>query len=140
MKREVNVDWIQDLEFTADMDGHKITIDGPPESGGRDKGARPKPFMLLALAGCTGMDVVSMLKKMKVEVKGLSIKVEGDMQDEIPKAFEAMHVIYTFRGNNLPKDKLKKAVDLSKEKYCGVSATLKQVIPITYEIKTVEEE
>lgn len=136
MKREITVDWIDGLAFEADMDGHKITMDGPAESGGNNKGARPKPFMLLALAGCTGMDVVSILKKMKVDVKGLKIKVEGDMEDEIPKTFLSMHVIYMFKGDDLPMDKLEKAVELSKEKYCGVSAMLQKVIPITYEIKT----
>jgi putative redox protein len=132
MKREVNLDWVNNLEFSADVDGHKITID----AGDDDKGPRPKPFMLLALAGCTGMDVVSMLSKMRVELKGLSIKVEGDIQDELPKAFESMKVIYTFKGDNLPMDKLEKVVELSKDKYCGVSATLKPLIPITYEIRT----
>ncbi len=138
MKREVNIDWVDGLEFEADIEGHKIIIDGPPESGGKNKGSRPKPFMLLALAGCTGMDVVSILKKMKVDVKGLAIKVEGEMQEEVPKAFESMHVVYTFTGNDLPVDKLEKAIELSKEKYCGVSATLQKVIPITYEIITVK--
>lgn len=136
MKREITIDWKEGLEFLADLDGHKITIDGPEESGGQNKGARPKPFMLLSLAGCTGMDVVSILKKMKVDIKGLSIKVEGDMDDEIPKPFVSMHVIYTFKGDNLPEDKLQKAVELSKEKYCGVSAVLNKALPITYEIKT----
>ena len=138
MKREVSLDWVEGLEFTADLDGHKITIDGPPEAGGRNKGARPKPFMLLSLAGCTGMDVISILRKMKVEVKGLSIKVEGDMQEDPPNAFTSMHVIYTFTGKDLPADKLEKAVDLSKDKYCGVSAVLKNALPITYEIRTEE--
>ncbi len=136
MKREITADWIDGLAFEADLDGYKVTIDGPEESGGKNRGARPKPFMLLALAGCTGMDVVSILKKMKVNIEGLNIKVEGDMEDEIPKAFLSMHVIYTFKGKELPLDKLEKAVELSKEKYCGVSAVLKKAIPITYEIKT----
>ena len=139
MKREVAIEWLEDLQFEADMDGHKITIDGPAESGGKDKGPRPKPFMLLALAGCTGLDVVSILKKMKVNLKGLKIKVEGDMDDEPPKAFQSMHIVYTFTGKDLPSDKLERAVELSKEKYCGVSATLKEVIPITYEIRTEQE-
>jgi putative redox protein len=135
MKREIKLDWIENLEFVAEVDGHKITIDAAPENGGTNKGARPKPFLLVALAGCTGMDVVGMLKKMKVDLKGLSIHVEGDVQDDPPKAFESMKVVYTFRGNDLPLDKLEKVVELSKEKYCGVSATLKHAIPIEYEIR-----
>lgn len=134
MKKKINLDWVDSMEFVTDMDGHKITIDAPEESGGKNKGARPKPLMMLALAGCTGMDVVSILKKMKVDIDGLSIEVEGDMDDDPPKAFNSMHVIYNFKGNNLPEDKIKKAVDLSKDKYCGVSAVLKKAIQITYKI------
>ncbi len=136
MKREILIDWVSDLEFKGEVDGHEITIDGPPESGGKNKGMRPKPLVMLGLAGCTGMDVISILKKMKVPVEGMSIKVEGNIQDDLPKAFEGMHVIYTFKGKNLPEDKLARAVELSKDKYCGVSATLQKVIPITYEIRT----
>ncbi len=139
MKREVNVEWVDGLEFSADSDGHHIVIDGPPESGGKDKGVRPKPLMLMALAGCTGMDVVSILKKMKVNFEGLSIKVEGEMEEEPPKAFLSMHIVYTFKGKDLAVDKLEKAILLSKEKYCGVSATLQKAIPITYEIKTTDD-
>ncbi|MBW6478350.1 MAG: OsmC family protein [Bacteroidales bacterium] len=136
MKREISVDWIDGLAFETDIDGHKITIDGPEESGGKNRGTRPKPLMLLALAGCTGMDVVSILKKMKVDVKGLNIRVEGDMEEELPKTFLSMHVVFTFKGDDLPVDKLERAVELSREKYCGVSLMLKKIIPITYEIKT----
>ncbi len=135
MKREISLDWIEELEFQADLDGHKITIDVGPEHGGTNKGARPKLFMLLSLAGCTAMDVVSMLKKMRVDIKGLTIKVEGDMEDEPPKAFLSMKVIYTFKGENLPMEKLEKAVEMSRDKYCGVSATLKKAIPLDYEIR-----
>lgn len=138
MKREVHIDWKEGFEFVADLDGHKITIDLPQENGGTNSGPRPKPFMLLALAGCTGIDVVGMLKKMKVDIKGLSISVEGEMQDEFPKAFESMKVIYQFMGKDLPMDKLQKVVELSRDKYCGVSATLKPLIPMVYEIRTEE--
>jgi putative redox protein len=138
MKREISLDWIEGLEFQGDLAGHKIIVDADEENGGTNKGARPKLFMLLSLAGCTGMDVVSLLKKMRVDIEGLRIKVEGDMDDEIPKPFRSMHVIYIFKGRNLPLDKLEKVVDMSKEKYCGVSATLKKSIPVTYEIRTEE--
>jgi putative redox protein len=140
MKREVQLEWKDGFGFEADMDGHKITIDLPEENGGNNRGPRPKPFMLLALAGCTGVDVVMMLGKMRVDIKGLSITVEGEMQDELPKAFESMKVIYHFRGKDLPMDKLQKVVELSRDKYCGVSATLKPLLPISYEIRTEEGE
>jgi putative redox protein len=136
MKREINLEWVDNYEFVTDLDGHKITIDAGEDNGGKNRGARPKALMLVALAGCTGIDVVGMLRKMKVELKGLTIHVEGEMQDDPPKAFESMKVVYTFKGNELPMDKLEKVVSLSKEKYCGVSATLKNAIPIAYEIRT----
>jgi len=138
MKKQIHLDWLEKMEFTADIDGHKVTIDAPEENGGNDNGARPKPFMMVALAGCTGMDVVSILKKMKVDVKGLSITVEGDMEEEPPKAFTSMHVVYNFKGSDLPMDKLEKAVKLSEEKYCGVSAVLKKALDLSYEIKAEE--
>ncbi len=138
MKKQIHLDWLEKMEFTADIDGHKVTIDAPEENGGNDNGARPKPFMMVALAGCTGMDVVSILKKMKVDVKGLSITVEGDMEEEPPKAFTSMHVVYNFKGSDLPMDKLEKAVKLSEEKYCGVSAVLKKALDLSYEIKVEE--
>jgi len=138
MNREISLDWVSGLEFSGNIDGHSITIDVDEANGGTNRGARPKPFMMLALAGCTGIDVVSILKKMRVELEGLSIKVEGKIQDELPKAFESMHVIYTFKGKGLNMEKLQKAVDLSKEQYCGVSATLRKAIDLTYEIRVVE--
>jgi putative redox protein len=136
MKREISLEWVDGLEFHADLAGHKIIVDADAENGGTDKGPRPKLFLLLSLAGCTAMDVVSLLKKMRVEIDGLRIEAEGDMDDEIPKPFKSMRVIYIFRGKDLPMDKLEKAVELSKEKYCGVSATLKNALPISYEIRT----
>ncbi len=139
MKREVNLDWVKGLEFAGNIDGHTITIDVDEANGGTNKGVRPKPLMMLALAGCTGIDVVSILKKMRIDLDGLSIKVEGSIQDEFPKAFESMHVIYTFKGKNLDREKLEKAVTLSKEQYCGVSATLKKAIELTYEIRVDEQ-
>jgi putative redox protein len=138
MKREVNLEWAGGLEFHADLDGHKITVDVDIENGGTNKGPRPKLFMLLSLAGCTAMDVVMILKKMRVDIKGLSIHVEADMDDVPPKAFQSMRVVYTFKGNDLPLNKLEQAVGLSKDQYCGVSATLKNALPITYVIRTEE--
>jgi len=91
--------------------------------------------MLLALAGCTGMDVVSILKKMKVEIEKFNVEVIADLTEEHPKHFFKMHVIYKFWGNDLPLDKIEKAVKLSDEKYCGVSAVYKKALQLTNEIQ-----
>ncbi|MFC2105003.1 OsmC family protein, partial [Bacteroidota bacterium] len=121
--------------FESDVNGHKITIDATESVGGENRGPRPKPLMLLALAGCTGMDVVSILKKMRVELDDLSIEVVANHIEEHPKHYDEMKVIYKFWGKDLPKEKLEKAVNLSDERYCGVSAVYKKAIKMSHEIE-----
>jgi putative redox protein len=134
-REEVNVTWMDKMAFEAEINGHKIVMDAAEKVGGENRGPRPKPFMLAALAGCTGMDVVSILKKMRVELDYFNVKVEGDLTEEHPKQFYKMNVIYEFKGSDLPMEKLKKAVSLSEERYCGVSATFKKAIELTSEIR-----
>ena len=134
-REEVNVTWMEKMAFEAEINGHKIVIDAAEKVGGENRGPRPKPFMLAALAGCTGMDVVSILKKMRVEPDYFNVKVEGDLTEEHPKQFYKMNVIYEFKGKDLPMEKLKKAVSLSEERYCGVSAMYKKAIELTSEIR-----
>lgn len=126
------------MAFESEVNGHKLVLDAAKEFGGEDLGYRPKPLVMAALAGCTGMDVVSILKKMRVEYDGLEIKVEGDVADEHPKTYTALKVIYEFKGKELPMEKLEKAVALSEETYCGVWAMYKKAVPVTYEIRIVE--
>lgn len=134
MKKTIDMKWQGGMAFQTDLDGHKLTVDALPPVGGSDLGPRPKVLMLVALGGCTGMDVVSMLKKMRVEVKDFNIKVEANMTEEHPKHFDDMKLVYEFWGDNLDEGKLKKAVDLSMERYCGVSAVYKKAMPVNYEI------
>ena len=131
----VKVNWLQNMAFEAEVNGHKIVIDAAEPVGGENLGPRPKPLMLVALAGCTGMDVVSILNKMRVEVEAFNVVVEGDLTEEHPKQFSQMRVIYEFKGNDLPMDKLEKAISLSEERYCGVSAMYRKAIGITTEIR-----
>ena len=137
-KETVNTRWLDKMAFETEINGHKIVIDALPEVGGENRGPRPKPFMLAALGGCTGMDVISILNKMRVEVDSFNVRVEGDLTDEFPKHFYKMHVVYEFTGKDLPMDKLKKAVELSEERYCGVSAVYKKTMELTSEIKVIE--
>ena len=134
-KETVNVEWLENMAFKAVVNGHEIVIDAGDQVGGKNRGPRPKPFMLASLAGCTGMDVVSILKKMRIELDYFNVVVEGELTEEHPKHFIKMHVIYEFRGKDLPMAKLEKAIDLSEERYCGVSATYKQSMEMTSEIK-----
>ena len=131
----VSTKWLENMSFESEINGHKLIIDAKEEVGGQDRGPRPKPLMLAALGGCTSMDMVSILKKMRVELKSLNVIVEGELSEEHPRRFLKMHVIYEVEGDNLPMDKIEKAVSLSEEKYCGVSAVYKEVIEITSEIR-----
>jgi len=131
----VSTSWLENMSFESEINGHKIIIDAKEEVGGQDRGPRPKTLMLAALGGCTSMDVVSILKKMRIELKSLNVIVEGELSEEHPKRFEKMHVIYEVEGENLPMDKIEKAVSLSEEKYCGVSAVYREVLEITSEIR-----
>lgn len=133
-KEIVTTKWLSNMAFESEVNGHKIVIDAESVVGGEDRGPRPKPFMLLSLGGCTGMDVISILKKMRVDVKEFNVRVEGELTEEHPKHFHKIHVVYEFTGKDLPMDKLKKAVELSEERYCGVSAIYKKAIEMTSEI------
>lgn len=137
-KEIVTTKWLANLAFEADVKGHKIILDAEPHVGGENRGTPPKPLMLVALGGCTAMDVISILKKMRVEVAEFNVRVEGELTEEHPKYFFKIHVIYEFKGNDLPMDKLQKAVSLSEERYCGVSAVYKKVIEMTSEIRVIE--
>lgn len=135
MKDSVIAKWKEGMAFEVDVSGHKLLIDAKEEVGGADQGPRPKPLMMVSLAGCTGMDVVSILKKMRVELDDFVIHIEGDLTEEHPKHFSAMHIIYEFWGKNLSLEKIKKAVELSQDRYCGVSASYRMSMELSYEIK-----
>jgi putative redox protein len=134
MEHKINASWQGNMKFDALVSGHTLSMDAMPEVGGENSGPRPKELMLASLAGCTGMDVVSILKKMKVELDGFDIEVKANLTDEHPKHYTSMHVIYKFKGNGLDVDKLKKAVELSQDKYCGVSAAYRKAMALSYEI------
>lgn len=122
------------LAFEIDLNGHKIITDSSIENGGDNLGPSPKSLLLAGLIGCTGIDVASILKKMKVEYDDLIIEVETYHTDDQPRVYKDIHLVYRFKGKDLRQDNIEKAVKLSLEKYCGVSAMLEKVTPITYEI------
>lgn len=134
MEHKVSTQWKDGLTFESDVVGFKMVMDAKPEVGGQDRGPNPKPVMLSALTGCTGMDVASLMKKMRQDVTDFHIDASAQMTDEHPKHYGSIHIIYKFKGNNLDEAKLKKAVDLSIERYCGITYMLGQVAKITYDI------
>ena len=137
-KHVINTEWKGDMAFEADINGHKLIMDTNLDGGGHNIGPSPKKLLLVALSGCTGMDVVSILKKMRIDINKFSIEVQGDVAEEHPKRYTKMHVIYKFTGKNLPLEKLEKAVKMSEETYCGVEALYRMAIIVTSEIKIIE--
>lgn len=130
----VDVKWKKNMAFDAEVNGHIIPLDADERVGGENHGARPKPLTLVALGGCTGMDVVSMLGKMRVQFDDLNVNVSGELTTEHPKYFHKIHIVYTFKGTDLPLEKIEKAINLSQDRYCGVTAMLDKVAEITFEI------
>lgn len=123
------------MAFEASIGEYKLMLDADPAVGGTNQGPKPKPLTLVSLAGCTGMDVISILRKMRVEPSYFNIAVEGELTEEHPKTYNKIHLVYEFKGDNLPMEKLEKAVTLSQDRYCGISALLRKGAELTYEIK-----
>ncbi len=138
MKHVVDMSWFDKIAFEGEVSGHKLVIDANIEAGGSDLGPAPKRLMLAALAGCTGIDVIMILKKMKVEPEAFNVIVEADVTEEHPTHYTKMKVIYQFKGKNLPLDKLQKAIHLSETKYCGVTAVYKKAMEMVTEIRVIE--
>ncbi len=134
MEHIVSCEWIDQMSFETTTAGHKMIIDADESAGGENKGPIPKPLMLTALAGCTGMDVVSLLKKMRVEFTDFNVTVNGILSEEHPKYYKSIEVTYVFTGSNIDHDKARKAVNLSIERYCGVNYMLKKATELTYKV------
>ncbi|MEI6681585.1 MAG: OsmC family protein [Bacteroidota bacterium] len=134
MKSSVETSWKGNMMFDATVSGHHVIMDAHPAAGGEDKGSRPKELMLASIAGCSGMDVVSILKKMRVEFASLDIRVSADVTEEHPKHYENMHLVFEFSGKDLDMAQLNKAVQLSQERYCGVAYVYKKAMVVTWEV------
>jgi putative redox protein len=136
MSHSISCSWNEDMSFDAKVNGHPVTMDADESVGGKDRGPRPKQMLLASLAGCTGMDVISILQKMNQNPSFFNIKVEGELTEEHPKYYRRVKVIYEFKEDDgLESKKVERAVSLSQEKYCGVSALLRQAIDLDYEIR-----
>jgi putative redox protein len=127
--------WRGDMSFEIELQGHKFIVDADESVGGKDQGPRPKALLLSSLAGCTGMDVVSILGKMQMPFDRFEIEIDGTTTDSHPKVYNKVTLVYKFWGEDLDKGKIEKAVHLSESKYCGVSETLKQLAEVGYRIE-----
>lgn len=120
--------------------GHGIILDTSPEIGGQDKGPRPMELVLIALGGCTAMDVISIMQKKRQDLRGLEIKINGLRSEEHPRVYTEINIHYIFKGKNLSEDACKRSIELSQEKYCSVSAMLSKSASIKYswEIQNID--
>ena len=129
-----SVEWQGKMAFTGQgSTATTVALDAPPVVGGEGNGFRPKELMLNALAGCTAMDVISILRKMKCEPEAFRVEVSAEESEEHPKVFTAFHIKYLVKGE-VPADKLEKAINLSQERYCGVTAMYSQFAEVTHEV------
>jgi putative redox protein len=132
---------IQGVTFMGKADSnHWVAMDGPENFGGSDAGTRPKELLMLALGGCTGSDVASILGKKKIKLDGFEMNISADVADEHPQVFTKMHLEYVFYGKNLPEKDIERAIDLSLTKYCSVTAMLQKAMPIEHSYKIIESE
>ena len=133
---QVQAQWTSGMRFDGtNADGLRVVMDARPEHGGTGGGPAPLETLLLALAGCTGMDVVSVLRKMRAPVDLLMVEVSGERAQEHPRVFTEIHVRYVAEGGGLRPEQVVKAAALSQEKYCSVSAMLRKAVPVTFEVR-----
>jgi len=135
----ISVNWVDGLLMVGKSDsGHTITMDGPPESGGENLGVRPMEMLLLGVAGCTMIDVVTTLKKMRQDLSHLETKINAERATDHPKVFTNIHIQFILKGQNLDEKKVDKAITLSAEKYCSASIMLGEMATITHDFEVIE--
>ena len=133
------VKWIDGMMMVGESaSGHAIVMDGPEDLGGKNLGIRPMEMLLLGMGGCTTMDVVSTLKKMREEVRDCRVEISAERADEHPKVFTKIHLNFIIKGSNLNEKKVEKAVSLSADKYCSASIMLGKMADITHDF-TINE-
>lgn len=134
MKHEIESQWMGKMQFNALVNGHTIIMDAPERVGGEDQGPIPKPFVLTALSGCTGMDVIALLKKEGKQLKNLNIRVSGEISKTPPIEYTSIHIIYELMGDTSDQEFSLNAILYSQDKICGVSHMMKKIMPVTWEV------
>ena len=135
----ISVNWVDGMLMVGKShSGHSITMDGPSEIGGENLGVRPMEMLLLGVAGCTMIDVVTTLKKMRQDLTHLETKVNAERADDHPKVFTEIHIQFLVKGKDLDSKKVGKAITLSAEKYCSASIMLGKTASITHNFEILE--
>lgn len=132
---EIETQWMGKMQFNALVNDHTIVMDAPTRVGGEDNGPIPKPLVLTALSGCTGMDVVYLLRKSNNQVDDFSLKVTGELSKQPPLEYVSIHIVYELKGKNSDREAVLNAVQESQEKLCGVSHMLKKALPVTWDVQ-----
>jgi len=136
---KARVKWAEDLLFIGESGtGHTIVMDGPEELGGHGTGMRPMELLLLGMGGCTSFDMVQMLKKGRQDIRDCVVEIDSERSDEIPKVFTKIRVHYKVTGKNLKEAQVKRAVELSTEKYCSASIMLGKTAEITHDYEIID--
>ncbi|MCD6291750.1 MAG: OsmC family protein [Anaerolineae bacterium] len=139
MAVEAKVTWQGDMEFEGTASsGHVVTLDGATEHGGHDAGFRPMELLLVGLAGCTAMDVISILRKKRQDVTGFEVSVRGERAERHPRVYTEIHVEYVIRGNDIAPQAVERAIQLSEKKYCPATAMLSKTVRITSSFRIEE--
>jgi putative redox protein len=134
------VTWQDGMQFTAVADsGHEIILDADPGVGGANLGARPLELMLLSLAGCTGMDVISILRKKRQAVTGFQVRTHAERATGHPRVFTGITIEYLITGHNIDPQAVERAIELSETRYCPAQAMLSQAMPINHTYQIVAE-
>lgn len=136
---EAKVTLIKDMQFTGTAtSGHTLSMDADESSGGKNAGFRPMELLLVGFGGCSGMDVISILRKKRQQVTGLDINVKGEKTDDYPKIYKEVHIEYVVKGNRVEREAVERAIKLSLDKYCSVGATLAKAGKITHSYRIIE--
>ena len=135
------VRWAGDASFVAESEsGHHVTMDGPPDVGGKNKGPRPMEMLLMGMGGCTSFDVVLILKKSRQDIRDCVAEITAERAETDPKVFTKIHIHFVVTGKDLDPKRVEKAVTLSEEKYCSASIMLGKTAEITHDIEIVSVE
>ena len=133
------IKWVDGAMFVGESgSGHAVVIDGPPEAGGRNLGIRPMELVLSGLGACTAFDVVSILKKSRQKVTDCRVELDAERADEVPKVFTRIHIHFVITGQDLKAAAVKRAIELSAEKYCSATIMLSASVEISHDFEVVE--
>lgn len=136
---KAKVTLVNGLQFVGAADsGHAVVMDAPASSSGGNTGSRPMELLLMAFGGCSGMDVISILRKKKQNVSKFETNVDGEMAEDYPHMYTALHIEYVVTGKNISEEAVKRAIELSLDKYCSVGATLGKAAKITHSYKIIQ--